>query len=202
MQLSQTDIHQLVLQLREGIPAAFGELLQRHRGYLKVLAERVFEGKLPARLDASDAVQKTCLSVQQAIKEFRGDTPAEFLVWLRKIHEGNVLNVMREQFAHKRGIDREAASAVDIESLIVDSMQSTPSQRVLRDENAVQLTAALETLTEDQRTAVRLRYLEGWAVKEIAVTLNRSDKAATALIRRSLARLREILAGSDLESTS
>lgn len=200
MEISQTHLHHLVLQLRDGNPEALGELLEKHRGYLKVLAERIFEGKLQARLDASDAVQKTCLSVQKAIQEFRGNTPAEFLAWLKQIHEGNVLNLLREHLAQKRGVDREAAIPVEIESLIVDSMQSTPSQRVLRDEKAVQLTAALETLSEDQRTAVRLRFLEGWAVKDIAVAMDRTDKATTALLRRGLASLRELLAGSELES--
>lgn len=202
MEISQTHTHQLVLQLREGNSEALGELLEQHRGYLKVLAERIFEGKLQARLDASDAVQKTCLSVQKAIQEFRGNTPAEFLAWLKQIHEGNVLNLLREHLAQKRGVDREAVTPVVIESLIVDSMQSTPSQRVLRDEKAVQLAAALETLSEVQRTAVRLRYFEGMAVKEIAVMMDRSEKATTALIRRGLSSLRELLAGSGLESTN
>ena len=199
MEISQTHIHHLVCQLRDGNPEALGQLLEQHRGYLKVLAERIFEGKLQARLDASDAVQKTCLSAHKAITEFRGKTPAEFLAWLKQIHEGNVLNLLREHLAQKRGVDREAADPVQIESLIVESVQSTPSQRVLRDEKAVQLAAALEMLSEDQRTAVRLRYLEGWTVKDIAGLRNRSEKATTALIRRGLAKLRVLLADCEWE---
>lgn len=195
MNPSQTGIDPRIQQAREGDPQALGELLEQHRGYLKVLAQRVLEGKLRARLDASDAVQKTCLQVQKAIKDFRGETPAEFLAWLREIHEGNLLNLIREHFAQKRNVGREgAATADEVDSLIADAVQSTPSQRVLRDENAVQLTAALEKLSPDQREAVRLRYLEGRTIKEVASAMQRSEKAASALILRGLAALRKLLA--------
>jgi RNA polymerase sigma-70 factor (ECF subfamily) len=194
MSLSQTGVDPRIQRARAGDPDALGELLEQHRGYLKVLAQRVFEGKLQARLDASDAVQRTCLSVHKAIREFRGETPAEFLAWLRKIHEGNLYNLLREHLAEKRGIDREdPAGAEAMNSLIADSLQSTPSQRILRDENAVQLTAALEQLSPDQREAVRLRYLEGLAMRDIALALDRSEKAAGMLIVRGLAALRKLL---------
>ncbi len=197
MNISQTGIEQRIQQARAGDPEALGQLLEQHRGFLKVLAQRILEGKVKARLDASDAVQRTCLSVHKTIKDFRGETPAEFLVWLRQIHEGNVLNLLREHLAQKRDVDREGAEAV--ESLIADAMQSTPSQRVLRDENAVELTAALEQLSADQHEAVRLRYLEGLPVKAIAQLMQRSDKAVTALILRGLADLRKRLAAYHIQ---
>ena len=195
MTISQTGVDPRIQRARDGDPDALGELLEQHRGYLKVLAQRIFEGKLQARLDASDAVQRTCLSVHKAIRDFRGETPAEFLVWLRQIHEGNLYNLLREHLGQRRGVNREDASAAEaMDSLIADAVQSTPSQRILRDENSVQLTAALERLLPDQREAVRLRYLEGLTVKEIALALKRSEKAAGALILRGLAALRKLLA--------
>jgi RNA polymerase sigma-70 factor (ECF subfamily) len=195
MNFSQSGLDPRIQQAREGDLEALGELLEQHRGYLKVLAQRVLEGKLRARLDASDAVQKTCLKVQKAIQDFRGETPAEFLAWLREIHEGNLLNLIREHFAQKRNVNREGtATAQEVDSLIADAVQSTPSQRVLRDENAVRLTSALDKLPLDQREAVRLRYLEGRSIKEVALAMERSEKAAGALIMRGLAALRKLLA--------
>jgi RNA polymerase sigma-70 factor (ECF subfamily) len=194
MNLSQSGLDPRISQAREGDPQALGELLEQHRGYLKVLAQRILEGKLRARLDASDAVQKTCLEAQKAIKDFRGVTPAVFLVWLREIHEGNLLNLIREHFAQKRNVKRErAATAEEVDSIIADAVQSTPSQRVLRDENAVHLASALEKLPPDQREAVRLRYFEGQTIREVALAMDRSEKAAGALIMRGLAALRKLL---------
>lgn len=187
----QSNIDRLIAQARDGDSSALGQLLEHHRGYLKVLAQRMLGVQMQPRLDASDVVQRTCLSVQKAIAEFRGTTTPQFLVWLRQIHEGNVQNALREHLAGKRDVGREAnATAAEIESVIIDSTQSTPSQRVLRDERAVRLAAELDSLPEDQREAIRLRYLEGLSLTEVGVVLNRSTKAASALILRGMVKLK------------
>jgi RNA polymerase sigma-70 factor (ECF subfamily) len=190
----RADIEDLILRARDGDARALGELLERHRGYLKVLAQRVLGGRLQARLDASDVVQQTCLSVHKAIGHFRGETPAQFLAWLQQIHEGNLHNALREHLAQRRGVGSEGgATADEIDSFIADATQSTPSQRLLRDERTVELTAALEHLAGDQRDAVRLRYLEGLSLKEVGRAMQRSEKAAAALILRGVAALRKHL---------
>jgi RNA polymerase sigma-70 factor, ECF subfamily len=187
-------LDQLLVQARSGDPDALGELLERHRGFLKVLAQRMLGGRVQARLDASDVVQRTCLSVQEAMGDFRGETTLQFLAWLRQIHEGNVKKALREHLAQKRDVTREGrAAGEEIESLIADSTQSTPSQRVLRDERSVWLAAELERLPDDQREAVRLRYLEGFSLAEVGEALGRSEKAASALILRGIATLRKRL---------
>jgi RNA polymerase sigma-70 factor, ECF subfamily len=187
-------IEGLIVRARDGDGAALGELLEHHRGYLKVLAQRMLGGRVQARLDASDVVQRTCLLVHGAIKGFRGETTPQFLAWLRQVHEANVRNVLRHQLAKKRNVAREGQVVVDeIDSIIADSTQSTPSQRVLRDETSVQLAAELEKLPEDQREAVRLRYLEGFSLAEVGEALGRTDKAASALILRGMATLRKRL---------
>lgn len=198
MNTSQVTTEERIRRARAGDAEALGVLLEEHRPYLKFLAQRILEGKLRARLDASDVVQRTCLSVHKAIQGFRGETPEEFLAWLRQIHEGNVLNLLREHLAQKRDVQREGAiDPQQVESMLSDALQSTPSQRALRDENAVRLTAAMEQLTAEQREAVRLRYLEGLAIKEIAELMERSEKAVGALILRGLSALRKRLADQE-----
>ncbi len=190
----QADIDCLIVRARGGDTQALGELLERHRGYLKVLAQRMLGGRIQARIDASDLVQRTCLSVHRAIGEFRGETTAEFLAWLQHVHTGNIQNALREHLAQRRDIAREEpAAAEQIASIVGGTTQSTPSQRVLRDEQAVILTAALEHLSEDQREAVRLRYLEGMSLEEVGQAMRRTAKAASALIFRGLNSLRDAL---------
>ncbi len=190
----QSNIDSLIVRARCGDAEALGELLERHRGYLKVLAQRMLDGRMRARLDASDLVQRTCLSVHRAISEFRGETTAEFLTWLQQVHAGNVQNALREHLAQRRDVAREQFTTPEqIAALVADVTQSTPSQRILRDERAVELTAAFEELPDDQREAVRLRYLEGWSLQEVGQAMQRSDKAAAALILRGLNALRRIL---------
>src|SRR5262249_62212814 len=71
--------------------------------------------------------------------------------------------------------------------------QSSPSQRAVRQEQLVLLAEALARLPKDQRTAVELHHLRGYAVAEVARQMGRSDGAAGALLVRGLKRLRVLL---------
>jgi len=51
----------------------------------------------------------------------------------------------------------------------------------------------LERLTDDQREGVRLRYLEGQSLAEIAERMQRSEEAVAGLIKRGLKTLRKHL---------
>jgi len=53
--------------------------------------------------------------------------------------------------------------------------------------------AALETLPDDQREAMRLRYLLGQPSKQIAQTLGKTDGAIRVMLSRGVARLQELL---------
>ena len=55
------------------------------------------------------------------------------------------------------------------------------------------LLVALEALPEDQREALRLRYLIGLPSKEVARKLGKGNGATRVLISRALRRLQELL---------
>ena len=69
--------------------------------------------------------------------------------------------------------------------------QSSPSQRAMQDERAVELARVLEKLPENQREAVRLRHLEGWSLAQIADHMNRTEAATVGLIKRGMQNLRQ-----------
>ena len=69
----------------------------------------------------------------------------------------------------------------------------TPSRLVMNGEAALRFAAALESLPEDQRLAVRMRYLEGLKLAEIAENLQKSPAAVAGLIRRGQLALRDQL---------
>lgn len=193
-------IEQLVRRARAGDSAALGELLDAHRPYLRLLAERLLDHRLAARLDASDLIQQTCLSVHMRIEEFIGQEGPEFIAWLRQIHERNIQNAIRDHvYAGKRGISREAApdgeKTPGIERAV--SRETSASQRMLLGESAVELARALDKLPEDQREAVRLRYVEGRPLAEIATQLGRSREAAAGLLKRGLQTLRTLVKEAD-----
>ena len=194
MNSTEPQIAELLERARLGDRDAVGELLDGYRPWLRLLAKRQIGRKLEKRLDASDVIQQTCLSAVAKIDLFNGHTEAEFVAWLRRIHECNLQNVVRDNvLRQKRAVSREASINDSRTAGLINELpilQSSPSQRVLQDERAVLLVRTLERLSEEQRDAIRLRYLEGLPVATIADEMNRSVHSVAGLIRRGLERLR------------
>ena len=190
---------ELLEQARRGDEAALGTLLERYRGYLRLLAQRRLGGRLQARLDPSDVVQQTFLEAQRDLASFRGSSEQALLAWLLRILDHNTAQaIQRHLLAQKRDARREQSPAGDSGALprfeAVAAEQSSPSQRAMRGEQAVRLAAALMTLPEDQCEAIRLRHLEGLTVKQLAAHFGRSEVAVAGLLKRGLRTLRQRLA--------
>ena len=80
------------------------------------------------------------------------------------------------------------------ETELADELGSQqPDQFEEHPASAAEVRHALQNLTEDQRAAVILRYLEGWENEEIARLLSKQVGAVKALQQRGLAALRRQL---------
>ena len=73
------------------------------------------------------------------------------------------------------------------------SPDSTPSRGAARKEAVAAVLASLARLTDDQHDVIRLRFLEGLPVAEVASRLDTTEDAVYALCRRGLIALRESL---------
>lgn len=188
--------HQDLLdQALAGDASAFGDLLEHYRAYLTVLAQRYLDQRLRGRLDASDVVQVTFLEAQRDLPAFRGHQIEELLGWLRHILRNNVSSAHQKHlFTQKRSAGREVSnSPTDSRPAITDlapSETTSPSQRMMRDEAAVYLSNCLLELPDTQREAIRLRYVEGFSLKEISAKMGKSEMAVAGLLKRGLKALR------------
>lgn len=183
-------LHLTLLQSAlSGDERALGELLDRHRPLLKLLTRRQFDACPEAACDESDIVQQASLFAVRSFRQFQGASVGEFVAWLREIHHHTSVDLLRRRLAEKRGGGNRAGELPDDPPARLPS----PSQRLLQDERAGELAAAIETLPEDQREAVRLRHLEGWPLADIARRLGRSEAAAAGLVKRGLSALRRLL---------
>lgn len=186
---SASDFSQLIVRARHGDEQALGLVLEQHRSYLRLLSRRAFDGAIAARLDPSDVIQQTFLSACRNFAKLHGEQGAEFRAWLLQIHERNLQDAVRQHvLADKRAVGQEAAVPV---AAAIDVQASSPSQRLLRSEQAVSLAKSVEALPDDQREAVRLRHLEGWSLVQIAGCLHRSERAVAALLNRGIENLRQ-----------
>lgn len=181
----------LLAQAQEGDKAAQGEMLDRLRGFLHALTERQMDARLGRRLDAADIVQQTYLAALRSFDQFQGSRQAEFLAWLKTIHEHVVQNHGRQHIkTQKRSVKRENHVSGSHLPNIAVILDSTPSGKLMRGELIMKLVLSLDALPEDQREAVRLRYCEGLPLERIAAQMQRSTQSIAGLLKRGLQRLR------------
>jgi RNA polymerase sigma-70 factor (subfamily 1) len=173
--------------------------LNCYRGYLRVLAQVELGRRLQSKVDPSDIVQQSLLEAHQDLAALKGRTEAELVAWLRTILARNLLNTARDFAAQKRDIRRERSlvqqlddSAARLERFLA-AEQTSPSQKVIRGEDAEKLAAALAQLPDDQRTAVILKHFHEQSLAEIAEKLERSTLAVAGLLKRGLKKLRELM---------
>lgn len=173
--------------------------LEDYREYLRQLARLELGQRLQAKLDASDIVQQTILAACEKRDQFRGQTEAEWLAWLRVILANALGMALRRFGALSRDLTRERSledslqqSSSRLEALLAAD-QTSPSERAVRGEELLRLAGALAKLPEDHRRVVELHHLMGLPIAEIARDMERTSTAVVGLLYRGLKKLREML---------
>ncbi len=196
---------ELLGRAREGDQDAIGNLLRHCRPYLSILASRKLDPIMSARLSGSDVVQQTYLEAIRDFDKFRGHSIEEFAAWLNGILTHNVQEATQVHIvAQKRSVYREQSrddsNAAGEGHHQISINQSSPSSRAMRGERAIALANAMAILPENQFEVVRLRYIEGWSLADIARRTGQSDSAVASLIKRGLQKLRVSLRAMKGES--
>ena len=178
--------------------------LERFRAYLVLLARLEVAPALRDKVDLSGVVQQTLLEAHQGLREHpdRIRAEAETAGWLRAILSHNLADALRKLSARKRDVRREWSldaaldqSASRLERWLA-AEQSSPSQQAIRQEELLQMAAALAELPESQRRAIELHHLRGLPLSEIAAELGATKAAVAGLLHRGLKTLRTRLGSS------
>jgi RNA polymerase sigma-70 factor (ECF subfamily) len=174
-------------------------VVAKYEPYLRMLARTQMRKAYQGRIGASDMVQQAMLQAVQGFDGFRGETEAELRGWLRQILARHLCHLDRDLHRDKRDIRREqsmeqklAQSSLRLEGLLAADGPS-PSQNVAIGETMLKVAEAVECLPETQRAAVRLHYLEGLKLSEVATQLDKSTGAVAGLLHRGMKTLREQL---------
>jgi RNA polymerase sigma-70 factor (ECF subfamily) len=190
----------LTQQVRNRDVAALAEYVDAHRRPLLAFIDRQLGPALRRKVEVEDILQELSVEAVRALPEAElGDR--NVFGWLCQLAERRIIDAHRRFFsAQKRDAGREVSLGTPggdtehgaIIDLLVASM-TTPTQALSRNMKEVKLLEALATLPEDQREALRLRYVEGLASKDIAARLGKSDGSIRVMLSRALARLNQIL---------
>ncbi len=193
---------ELIDRIRRHDVQALGEYIEVHRRPLLAYVERHMGDGLRRKVEPEDVLQELSADALRSLAQYDLADRDPF-GWLCQIAERRIIDAHRRYFgAQKRAAGREVSihggggaadtSRAGLVDLLVASMTSA-SRAVSRDEKQLKMMAALEQLSEDQRDAVRLRYLEGWPSKQIAEHLGKTDGAVRVMLTRALTKLQGLL---------
>jgi RNA polymerase sigma-70 factor (ECF subfamily) len=191
----------LIARIHSRDPQALAAFLSAHQQQLLAFIERQLGSALRRKVEPDDVFQEMSAEAVRALPTAElGDRDP--FSWLCQIAEHRIIDLHRRFFgAQKRDAGREVplgspggseTQPAGLINLLVASM-TTPSRAFSRNAREALLLEALEKLPEEQRTALRLRYIENLPSKQIAERLNKSDAAVRVMLTRSLKKLQELL---------
>lgn len=152
----------------EGTPSAFSYLVARHQDAVVNLARRI----TGSRADGEDVAQEAFLRAYRKLHQYKPNR--EFRSWLLGITANLAKNHNRSR---SRRQDREQVEPL----LRTETTATDPRLEVL--------SLALDQLSPSDRAMLTLKYMEGYAVSEIAEILGLGQSA----VKMRLSRAREQL---------
>jgi len=158
---SESEVQLLIDRARSGDARAFEDLARREERALYRHALRI----VGTTSDAEDIVQDALFSAWRSIASFQGTS---FRAWLFRIATNRALDQLRSR---KRRPELPLDPPDDDEVTWAEPVAPGPDlAQIAGDREALAaVEAALEALPAEQRTALLLRDVEGFAYEEIAV---------------------------------
>jgi RNA polymerase sigma-70 factor (ECF subfamily) len=147
---------------------------------------------LRERLESRDILQATLLKSFQHLGEFRGSDGQALLAWLARIADREIVD--RADYHRRQRRDAGRESPVDDHPDLTARVRSVLSQ-VIIEEQAGELEAALDAISDAHREIILLRKFEDLSFKDIAGRLGKSEDACRMLLARALTALTLQLAG-------
>ena len=190
---------ELIERACDGDNDALQTLLIYYHAPLKAVVGGRIEQRLHRYFEPEDILQEAYAHAFRAVREALFDGPAAFYRWLETIalnqlkdHQRALRRKKRNPARQRSNIGRAGTTVLDLAERLT-APDSTPSRKVARKEAVAALLTSLARLTEDQRSVIRLRFLEGLPVSEVATRLAKTEPAIHMLCHRGLKTLRELM---------
>ena len=170
-----------------GSDAALDSLYQRYGPRLLSFIRLKMGRSLRARLESRDILQATFLKSFQHLDDFEGTDGRSLLGWLMRIAEHEIRD--RVDFHHRQQRYADRDDDLDGHAGVLANRSRSALSRLIADERAATLEAALETLTEPHRHVILLRAFEELSFPEIARLLGKSEDASRMQYARAMTAL-------------
>ena len=176
--LADLDERRLVEACLGGQSGAFDLIVERHRRSVYLLCYRFVSN----HEDASDLSQDVFLRAYRGLRSFRGQS--SLATWLYRIG----VNVCLNRVSAKK----PPSESIDDRQFVDERAESAP-QRLLKNERAERVRAAITQLPRKQRATLVLRMYHEMSHQEIADVLGSSVGAVKANFFHALGNLKKLL---------
>ena len=183
----------LLRDARRGDLECFNSLVELHQRAVYNLCLRML-GNPGA---AEDATQDAFLAAFRSITSLKGDT---FRPWLMRIASNACTDELRRR-SRRPALSLDTGNEDDAPMDVADPAPG-PEIEVLRGESEARVQEALLRLPHDQRVAVIMCDIQGFAYEEIAVSMRTSIGTVKSRIARGRDKLRRELGGRREEQIS
>jgi RNA polymerase sigma-70 factor (ECF subfamily) len=178
-------------------------ILEGDRQIFRILVEKyqfmVFRtciGFVHNKDDADDLTQEVFIKAYQSLRGFKGE--AAFSTWIYRIAVNASLNMVRKKTGNYLlyRLDALFGTAREKEISLPVFEYKDPESILIQHENDKWVQNALDSLPENQRTAIVLSKYDDLSQKEISDIMKITEGAVEALIHRAKANLRKKLSSS------
>ena len=180
---------EIIQQIVQGDQNMFRKLVERYQP----MVFRTCMGFLHNKDDADDLTQDIFIQAYQTLTTFKGD--ATFSTWIYRVAVNASFNKIRKSSKNSifQRLETVFGSENSKEISFPISDNENPENILILHEHREWVQKALNSLPENQRTAIVLSKYDDLPQKEIAEIMNTTEGAVEALIQRAKANLREKL---------
>lgn len=175
----------LVQTAKGGNSDAFGQLVVMYQDRLFTSIIHIVR----CRADAEDIVQDAFVQAFVKLGTFRGGST--FYTWLYRIAVNLAISRSRRQ--RRRVSVEQTRDIVGNEPL---DPYAGPTEHMMREEDAVTIQQALDSLSDEHRTILVMRGIEGFDYETIGKVLGLNPGTVRSRLHRARAHLKEQLNGS------
>lgn len=179
--MSETELAQVLAQVRAGDADAWGELYRRYAPAMFRFCRRL----LPSREDAEDATTEIFMKVRQKLGTY--DSTRPFTAWLYKVASNHCWDTLRRRHI------RQDLETGDVDELPLEHPDPSQLQRLEAEHSGKEVRDGLAKLSDRARAALVLRYYADMNYEEIADTLGVRRQFVGVLLLRARHQLRDAL---------
>lgn len=157
---------ELVQRVQAGDKKAFDVLIMKYQQRIV----HVITGFVHDPVEALDVAQEAFIKAYRAIPNFRGDSA--FYTWLYRIAINTAKNYLTARARRPPAVDVDTMDATNFYDAPELKEFETPESNLISAELEQSIHQAIQDLSEDTATAIKLREFEGMSYEEISQVMD------------------------------